>query len=280
MQIDSKPATAAPMELLSREHHSDVQILNLRNLGYTMVPGAIPNDMLQQVQIAFDAKMNKQIDSLGRQHRNAFNRFDLIPLWQEPVFRKLVNLPKIMPIVRGYMDRYWDDEPAVFGAGHGHCLFEHSPAHQAWHNDARVNKKASDMTPPIYIRLTFLIEDVDEEMGPTGLLPGTQGTHVNVPPWFNAPDGQPRSVPEMVLATGKAGDCMINDTSIYHTNTPNLSDRVRKVIWALYAGSRTPIWVRKDLPQDYKDQARLTKSDVGPLDDPVMAALFRNFPDE
>ena len=116
-------------------------------------------------------------------------------------------------------------------------------------------------------------------MGPTGLLPGTHGTHVNSPPWFNAPDGQPRSVPEMVLATGRAGDCMINDTSIYHTNTPNLSDRVRKVIWALYAGTRTPIWVRKDLPQDYKDQARLTKSDVGPFEDPVMAALFRNFPE-
>ena len=36
-----------------------------------------------------------------------------------------------MPIVRGYMERYWDDEPVVFGAGHGHCLFERSPAHQA-----------------------------------------------------------------------------------------------------------------------------------------------------
>ncbi len=280
MQDNSKPSTAAPMEKLSKTHQDDIQILNLKNLGYTMVRGAIPQELLQQVQVAFDAKMNQQIDNLGRQYRNASNRFDLIPLWQEPVFRKLVNLPKIMPVVRGYMERYWDDEPLVFGAGHGHCLFERSPAHQAWHNDARVNKRASDMTPPIYIRLTFLVEDVDAEMGPTGLLPGTQGTHVNSPPWFNATDGQPRSVPEMVLATGKAGDCMINDTSIYHTNTPNLSDRVRKVIWAIYAGSRTPIWVRKDLPQDYQDQARLTKSDVGPLDDPVMAALFRNFPEE
>lgn len=280
MQDNSKHSTAAPMSELSKTHQNDIQILNLNNLGYTMVRGAIPQGLLQQVQLAFDAKMHQQIDNMGRHYRNASNRFDLIPLWQEPVFRKLVNLPKIMPVVRGYMERYWDDEPVVFGAGHGHCLFERSPAHQAWHNDARVNKRASDMTPPIYIRLTFLVEDVDEDMGPTGLLPGTQGTHVNSPPWFNEPDGQPRSVPEMVLATGKAGDCMINDTSIYHTNTPNLSDRVRKVIWALYAGSRTPIWVRKDLPQDYQDLARLTKSDVGPLDDPVMAALFRNFPNE
>ncbi len=192
---------------------------------------------------------------------------------------QILNLKNLgYTIVRGYMERYWDDEPVVIGAGHGHCLFENSPAHQAWHSDARVNKKASDMTPPIYIRLSFLIEDVEEDMGPTALLPGTHGTHVNSPPWFKAPDGQPRQVPEMVLSSGKAGDCLINDTSIYHTNTPNQSDRVRKVIWALDAGSRTPIWVRKDRPGDYRDQARLTKTDVGATDDPVMAALCRNLP--
>ena len=94
-----------------------------------MVRGAIPPERLKEVQIAFDERMNEQIASMGREHRNDFNRFDLIPLWQEPIFRQLVNLPKIMPIVRGYMERYWDDEPVVFGAGHGHCLFERSPAH-------------------------------------------------------------------------------------------------------------------------------------------------------
>lgn len=280
MQTKTRLRTASPMEELDEAHQLEIQILNLKNLGYTMVRGAIPPDMLKEIQNAFDKKMNEQIARMGRDFRNTFNRFDLIPLWQEPSFRQLVNLPKIMPIVRGYMERYWGDEPVVFGAGHGHCLFENSPAHQAWHNDARVNKKASDMTPPIYIRLTFLIEDVEEDMGPTALLPGTHGTHVNSPPWFTAPDGQPRQVPEMVLASGKAGDCLINDTSIYHTNTPNLSNRVRKVIWALYAGARTPVWVRKDLPKDYKDQARLTKADVGASDDPVMAALFRNLPED
>ncbi len=280
MQTNTKPQTASPMVGLDEAHQLEVQIMNLKNLGYTMVRNAIPPLKLQEIQTAFEQKMSEQIATMGRGHRNAFNRFDLIPLWQEPVFRQLVNLPRIMPIVRGYMERYWDDEPMVFGAGHGHCLFERSPAHQAWHNDSRVNKKASDMTPPIYIRLSFLIEDVDDDMGPTALLPGTHGTHVNSPPWFMAPDGQPRKVPEMVLASGKAGDCLINDTSIYHANTPNLSDRVRKIIWALYAGSRTPIWVRKDLPDDYRSKAVLTKADVRVSNDPVMAALFRNLPED
>ena len=32
-------------------------------------------------------------------------------------------------IVRGYKERYWDEDPVAFGASHGHCLFENSPAH-------------------------------------------------------------------------------------------------------------------------------------------------------
>ena len=269
-----------PMESLAKAHKLEARILNLRNLGYTWVRGAIPPDALKEIQFAFDEKMNEQIAELGRDYKNASNRFDLLPLWQEPVFRQLVNLPTIMPILRGYMRQHWDDEPVVFHTGQGHCLFEHSPAHQAWHNDARVNKRASEMTPPAYIRLTFLVEDVEADMGPTAVLPGTHGTDVNVPEWFNSPDGRPCQVPEMVLATGKAGDCMINNTSSYHTNTPNRSGRVRKIIWALFAGSKTPVWGRKDLSDHYLRKLQLTKAEVGGDDDPEMAALFRNFPEE
>ena len=170
-----------PMEKLDDAHQLETRILNLKNLGYTWVRGAIPPEALKEIQAAFDQKMNEQIAELGRDYKNASNRFDILPLWQDPVFRQLVNLPKVMPIVRGYMKQHWDDEPVVFHSGHGHCLFEHSLAHQAWHNDARVNKKASDITPPAYIRLTYLIEDVEADMGPTALLPGTHGTHINVP---------------------------------------------------------------------------------------------------
>ena len=122
MQTNTKPQTASPMVGLDEAHQLEVQIMNLKNLGYTMVRNAIPPLKLQEIQTAFEQKMSEQIATMGRGHRNAFNRFDLIPLWQEPVFRQLVNLPRIMPIVRGYMERYWDDEPMVFGAGHGHCL--------------------------------------------------------------------------------------------------------------------------------------------------------------
>ena len=103
------------MEELDETHQLGIQILNLKDLGYTVVRGAIPPDMLKEIRNAFDRKMNEQIALMERGFRNTFNRFVLIPLWQEPSFRQLVNLPRMMPIVRGYMERYWDDEPVVLG---------------------------------------------------------------------------------------------------------------------------------------------------------------------
>ena len=70
---------------LDEAHQLEVQIMNLKNLGYTMVRSAIPPLKLQEIQTAFEQKMSEQIATKGRGHRNAFNRFDLIPLWQEPV---------------------------------------------------------------------------------------------------------------------------------------------------------------------------------------------------
>jgi ectoine hydroxylase len=274
--IPTNSQTVQPMEELDDAHQLETQIQNLKNMGWTWVRDAMPHEKLKDIQDAFDQKMNTQIAEQGKEHKNTSNRFDLMPLWQEPVFRQLVNLPKIMPIVRGYMKKYWDDEPVVFHSGHGHCLFGHSPAHQGWHNDSRPN---SGVDVPFYIRLTFLVEDVEVNMGPTAVLSGTHGTHVNVPAWFNAPDRQPRRIPDMVLAAGTAGDCLINDTSIYHSNTPNRSDHIRKVIWALYAGSKAPIWVRTDLPKDHMRKLFLSRAEVGDDDDPEMAALFRHFPD-
>ena len=91
MQTNTKPQTASPMVGLDEAHQLEVQIMNLKNLGYTMVRSAIPPLKLQEIQTAFEQKMSEQIATMGRGHRNAFNRFDLIPLWQEPVFRQLVH---------------------------------------------------------------------------------------------------------------------------------------------------------------------------------------------
>ncbi len=41
----------------------------------------------------------------------------------------------------------------------------------------------------------------------------------------------------MVRMTGPAGTCLVNNTNIWHTNTPNDVERPRRVIWLLYKPS-------------------------------------------
>ena len=57
MQTRTEPQTASPMEALDEAHQLEIQILNLKSLGYTMVRGAIPPDMLKEIQNAFKKKM-------------------------------------------------------------------------------------------------------------------------------------------------------------------------------------------------------------------------------
>ena len=42
---------------LDETHQLGIQILNLKDLGYTVVRGAIPPDMLKEIRNAFDRKM-------------------------------------------------------------------------------------------------------------------------------------------------------------------------------------------------------------------------------
>lgn len=63
--MQTRPQTASPMEELGGAHQLEIQILNLKNLGYTIVRGAIPPNMLKEIQNAFDKKMNEQIGVWG-----------------------------------------------------------------------------------------------------------------------------------------------------------------------------------------------------------------------
>ncbi len=46
-----------------------------------------------------------------------------------------------------------------------------------------------------------------------------------------------RELPGMSRMAGPAGACLINNTNIWHTNTPNDTDQPRRVIWLLYKPS-------------------------------------------
>ena len=79
MQTKTKPLTASAMEELDDAHQLEIQILNLKNLGYTMVRSAIPPDMLMEIQNAFDKKMVTAKSLPKGAHDSAWRKMFLYP---------------------------------------------------------------------------------------------------------------------------------------------------------------------------------------------------------
>lgn len=196
----------------------------LRIRGLTRVANAIDPHSLARCRSRF----HSLIESDGRFRSK-------IPMAKEvqriverdECFASLMDLPSVFPVVDA-----WHNEEATLGdGGIAQNFFVHSRAQGGWHRDGGS-----------WIRCTFLLNDLDECGGATAFITGTHLSQSGPPAEWNELDGQPREQPGMVLGVGRAGDCIINVTSIWHTNTPNRSAVERHLIWLLYKPKGVPGW--------------------------------------
>ena len=77
-------------------------------------------------------------------------------------------------------------------------------------------------------------------------------------------DGHLPAIYNALRITGKAGDCLINDTEIWHTNTPNRSDQPRKLAMIMYKHA----WMRM-----WEEGYEITPAFAGGQTDPVRRQL-------
>lgn len=86
-------------------------------------------------------------------------------------------------------------------------------------------------TPIVILTCIYYLVDVDETMGPTQFIPGSQRSGSHPPKGGDYPDYKGRA-PVTVLA--KAGDCLIFNGQAWHRGATNQSDRPRVVQQAIY----------------------------------------------
>jgi ectoine hydroxylase-related dioxygenase (phytanoyl-CoA dioxygenase family) len=103
----------------------------------------------------------------------------------------------------------------------------------AWHNDGP------------YLRLTWILSDLEEDGGGTALVPGSHLSD-GPPPWLNSEEGQ-REVPGMVRIAAPAGACMVNFTRLWHTRAPNACDKPRRIIWQVFKHSHQELTQHTEL---------------------------------
>lgn len=225
------------------DQSADAHQLRLEFQGYTIIKNALPPDFAKRLS----QRMSELLPTHGGPptgaNPNTPSR-DIERVWEaDAMFEDLMDWPTVFPVI----SRYMRGDITLLGTSIANFMPRRSAARAPWHRDGP------------YVRLTYYLVDVAEETGPTGVYPGTHRSPDNPPKWFNTDDGQPRNVPGMVKAAAKAGDCMVNDTLLWHTSTPNESDLDRKIVWIVYKKASQELTDHRNLRNTDAFLARQTK---------------------
>lgn len=206
------------MPPVAADHNLDVHLTRLAFQGYTLIEQALPPELVTTLVRRMDELLPTH-GVLPTAARPDTPSRDINRVWEvEPLFEDLMDYPTVFPIAEQYMK----GDITLLSGAIANFMPRRTPARVPWHHDGP------------YVRLTYYLSDVTLHGGPTGVLPGTHTSPSGPPKWFNTHDGYPCHVDGMVPVVVPAGTCMINDTMIWHTSTPNDSDIDRKLVWIVF----------------------------------------------
>ncbi len=179
--------------------------------GYALLPGAIPPDLLAQVQAAFDVGYLPSPDwPTPRQSDWRHAQVDL-----DPATLAIARLPQVLEAAGALIDA-----PFFLMQIEGREPLQDNRA-QPLHRDAEGSEY------PFAVALIYL-DDYGPDNGATQLVPGS-----NRGPSDAAP----------LVLSGQAGDICMLDANLLHGATSNISGARRRMLLATYADIR----LRSDL---------------------------------
>lgn len=213
------------MPPIAAESMADLRQIHLQHLGYTLIEDALPPARVADLVRRMDALLATHGELPTAARPDTPSR-DVNHVWDlDPAFEDLMDLPGVFEVA----ERYMEGDITLLATAIANFMPRRTPARVPWHADGP------------YVRLTYYLTDVAEHAGPTAVLPGTHRVGSGPPKWFNTDDGYPRRVPGMTPVVVKAGTCMINDTMLWHTSTPNNSDVDRKLVWIVFKKAAQPV---------------------------------------
>lgn len=220
----------------------EVHLADLEEQGFTVVPSAIPLEILLPIREAFDATCDAICRLKQRKHWSQESNDDgVVDFFRAyeiaPAFEYLMDLPTTFPILaaalrtgRGGLE----GEPRL-RTPVTQLLPGHTPSTNAWHRDGG------------HIRLTYILDNMPPDGGSTALVAGTHLDRLHsrqdrlpLPSWFQSnPLGAPDDAPPewrvvAPLAGMPAGSCLINWTDIVHRRTDNQSTTTRRTFWQVF----------------------------------------------
>lgn len=215
---------------LPEKHLKEALLSQLKWQGYTFIRNAIEPSLLRQIRGRFD-QLVQDWETTHTAVRNVENGIvDLNRIYElDPIFENLMDLPTVYPLIEEVLE----GDITLLGGAIGHFLPAKTPSRMSWHCDGP------------YLRLTYILSDLEENGGGTAIVPGSHLSE-GPPPWLNSDQG-PHEFPGMIRVSAPAGTCMINFTRLWHTRSPNASDHPRRIIWQVFKHSHQELTQNMEL---------------------------------
>lgn len=201
--------------------------------GYVLMENALNPLQVAEISAAYEEQLNREPVAPGTK------RIEIKRILERDLrFEQLIDHPATFAVARAVIGA---DIELASGGELDHKMPQ-SPAHIGWHNDFSWMTNVPYPRQNFWIRCTYFLSDVTTESGPFTLLPGTHRMPNVCPGEWHDENGQPVEVKEQIPIIGPAGSCLINNTEIWHTNTPNVSEKARQLIMILYKHAWMKQW--------------------------------------
>ncbi len=203
----------------------------LRTDGYVIIPDALDAAELGAMRAAFDAIMDPAYAEEYARDPSVRTVIVKRLVERHPCFNALIDHHRVFPYLRDLIGR----DITLAESGSGYFQPVGAQAFISWHNDFQWMVDVPYPRQNFWVRATWFLDDVTPQRSPIAVLPGSHRATGPCPTAaMTDAAGQPLPQPGQRLATGPAGACLINNTELWHCNTPNTSDRPRKLIMITY----------------------------------------------
>ncbi|TLS48313.1 phytanoyl-CoA dioxygenase [Paenibacillus antri] len=202
---------------------TDEQMRRFVTDGYLLLKTDFPK--------SFHDALTAQLDKVYEEEGNPGN--NLLPRIRE--LRKVFDHPAVTGALTSVLG------PNYMLHAHRHGHFNATPKPGGWHKDSYWGYKKQRNHHPWWAMIMYFPQDTPVELGPTGLLPGTQNYETRV---FETEDPAGEA-----LAAGEAGTFLLIHYDIWHRSTANVLGKPRYMLkfeFMRTSAPTAPSWDNRD----------------------------------
>ncbi|MFD0714828.1 HEAT repeat domain-containing protein [Paenibacillus sp. GCM10027626] len=172
---------------------------------------------------AFHEQLVSQLNHVYEEEGNPGN--NLLP--------RIRELQKVFehPAITGALTSVLGEDYMLHAHRHGH--FNASPVAGGWHKDSYWGYNRMRNHHPWWAMIMYFPQDTPLELGPTGVMPGTQN--------YEKRQFEQDDTPDEATAAGKAGTFALIHYDIWHRSTANVAGRERYMLKFEFMRTKAPV---------------------------------------